>query len=163
MTITNPIYTNALMKAGAGPAALQSSPDVGGNALMGQARPPMPPQPPVITPQQVQAHHTKLDDYQHELKQVLKTPDEDLTMSKVFGLASDMITKHKLTGGKHGASAMDIAKELASPDMPKQGPNGEAPAPQQIRQFLLNHFNRAVGMQAKLTSKFGPPQQQIGS
>lgn len=145
MTITNPLFTNAMMKNGVTPTV--------GNALSPA------PTAPVVTPQALQNHHSRLHDYQEELKQLLRTPDEELSMSKVFGLASDMITKHKLTNGKHGASAMEIAKELSSPDMPRGTPDGEPPQAADIRKFLRNHFNRVAETQAKLTSKFGPMQQ----
>lgn len=146
---TSPIYTNKLM-----------------NALpqqnLGLPQKPVP-QAPQISPAQINDNHAHLDDMQKGLMKMLRVPDDDLTLRKIYGVASDMITKNQLTKGKRGATAMQIAKELSSPDLPREGPNGEQPPPAALRQYLINHFNRAVERQAAFTSKFGPPQPQMSA
>lgn len=115
------------------------------------------PQPPTM--QQIQHAHQKLDDFQHELKKLIQTPDDELTIGKVFSAASDAITQNRLTSGKRGATAMDVARELAAPDFPREK-DGVKPTPQEIRKFLIGQFMKSVGLQAQLTSKFAPPPQQ---
>jgi hypothetical protein len=99
---------------------------------------------------------------QDEFKKLLKLPDSELTISKIIGAASDLVTKHALSGKKRGADAMTVASELASKDFPREK-NGQPPSPAELRSYLLRHFLNHVRMQAALTTKFAPPQTQVAS
>lgn len=111
--------------------------------------------------QQIENHHQHLNEFQDDIKQLLKLPDEELSLGKVFGMASDLITKHKLSKGKKGATPMEVASELASPDFPKLAPDGSQPSPDQIRKFLISQFNKSVKTQSVLTSRFAPPSSNV--
>lgn len=161
---------NALMQPGAAPSQPMGAPGGSpantppqlapgaGAGMQPQVNGLMPPPvqqpaPPPPSPMQIQDFHTKLSDHQKMLDELIKQPDEQLTLKHVFGAASDMVTKNRLSGGKHGASGIEIAQELASKDFPP----GDNPTPQQLRAFLQRHFDKAVMKQAFITSKFGPP------
>lgn len=140
---------------------LQSSPDV---AAQNQQTQPMPMNPLTqraptqISPQQIQDFHQGLNDYQEDLKKLLRLPEHELTMGKVLGAASDLVTKHSESNGKRGTSAAMVASELASKDFPKEKPNGEKPSGKDLKKYLMAHFVRSTQLQAALTQKAGPPQ-----
>jgi hypothetical protein len=161
MTITNPLFTNSMMAAGIAPGAGAPSPQPPmqqGNALMPQGQPV--PQKPQMSPQQVQQAHEHISDTLQEFDKLLKLPDEDLTLGKVFGAAADLINKYKLSNHKRGADPLTVAKELSDPSFPREGENGEPPPPQAIRKFIQNHFDKHILTQANLTAMFGGPQMQ---
>ena len=108
-------------------------------------------QPP--TPEQIQDAHAHLSDMQKMLDELIKKPDSELSRSAIYGAAADMITKNRLTKGKMGISAIDAARELSSPDFPKQ-----EDGPKEIRKFLQKYFDRAILNQAAISAKLGPPQ-----
>lgn len=140
---THPLYSNALINAGAGPAAATPSP----NMLMPQSTTPQ------ISPAEVNMHHERLDDMQKEFRQLIELPNEDLTVGRIYGAASDLITKYKLSNGKRGASPTEVVMELAGKDFPQDSPSAK-----DLKKYLIDHFNRYTAMQAALTTKFGPPQ-----
>ncbi len=111
-----------------------------------------------ISPQKVEQYHQNLSDMQETLKKLIRLPDDELDTKRIFGAASDLITEHQISRGQRGASAMEVAAELASPDFPKEKLNGQKPEAPELRKYLLNHFARITKIQAMLTMKMGPPQ-----
>lgn len=151
-----PLYTNQLMNALPQAPAMglgQSAPMP--NALMAGA--PRVPVQQQVSPQAVQELHQHLSDTQDAFKKLIKLPDDELNLSKLYGAASDLVTLNRISGKKRGIDAMTIAGELSSKDFPREKPNGEKPSPQEIRAYLMRHFNNHVNAQARLTSMFGPP------
>lgn len=134
----------------------QPAPVMAPNQLMA---PPQPaPQQAALTPEQVAEAHAHLSDMQKTLAELIQTPDADLTVRHVMGAASDLVTKHRLTGGKRGASAIQVAQELASKDFPSEDEKGNPPSAAALRKFLQKHFDTAVLNQAIVAHHFGPPQ-----
>ena len=144
-----------MLNSGITPGAGAPSPQ--GNALMPQ-RPAMP-QQPVMTPAQVQASHEHIADTLQEFDNLLKLPDDELDTKKIYGAAADLITKYRLSGGKRGADALTVAKELSDPTFPREGQDGQQPSPKALRQWIQKHFDRHAILQANLTAMFGRPQQ----
>jgi hypothetical protein len=128
------------------------------NQLMAPPQQMQPPQAPPPTPQQISDAHAALQDMAQTLDKLIKTPDSDLTVRHVMGAASDLVTKHRLTGGKRGASAIQVAQELASKDFPGEDDKGNPPSAAALRKFLQKHFDNAVMNRAAVTAHFGPAQ-----
>lgn len=118
------------------------------------------PNQPQLNQQQVNDHHDRLSDFQADLKQLIELPDDELSISKILGMAADLVSKNSMSQGKRGASAAEVASELSSPDFPQDNPGGQPPAPQAIRKFLINHYMKSSATQAALTNQFGPPMKQ---
>lgn len=150
-----PQFQSALMQAPPGEPQPQAGPNQLQGTPPGQQLQPLPPAPP--SPQQVQQAHEHLSDSQEVFANLLKKPDSEMTMKQLFRAAADMVTKHQLHEGKRGAPAALVASEFASPDFPKEDAQGNPPPPKAIRQYLQNHFDKAVIHQAMLTAKFGGP------
>ncbi len=119
--------------------------------------PPQQPPQPQFSPQQIQEAHGHLSDLQKTFDGLIKLPDSELNMKAIFDACADLVTKYQLSDGKRGAPATTIAAELSSPDFPQ----GDPPPPKALRQFLQKYFDQFVSAQAKITSKFGAPQQQM--
>jgi hypothetical protein len=115
------------------------------------------PAPPQVTQKQIDDLHNHFDDMQDEFKKLIHLPDDELNLSKIYGAASDLITKNKLSKGRRGASAMEVASELSGKDFPKKSQNGVDPTPQDLRNYLLNQFSKITKLQAAYTAKLGPP------
>lgn len=110
------------------------------------------PQPP--SPSQIQDAHAHFSYMQKMLDSLIKLPDSKLNLEAIFDAAADMVHENRLSAGKKGVSAQEVAAEMSSPNFPSKDTS-----PQQIRQFLQNYFDKSVQAQAMVTNKFGPPQQ----
>lgn len=116
---------------------------------------PLASQPVQPSPSQIQDAHEHLSEMQKSLLDLIKLPDSELNIKHILGAASDLVTKHRLTKGRKGVPALQIATELSSPGFPKEGDH-----PSDLRKFLQNQFDKTALLQATITHKVAAPAQQ---
>lgn len=109
---------------------------------------------------QVDRAHEQLDYLGNKADELLALPDSDLTLGKVQSSIADIGAEHTVSNGRRGIPYQSGGAELAGPDFPRGGPNGEPPQPQELRQYIQNHRDKFAGAKQLLNQQHGPHSSQ---
>lgn len=109
---------------------------------------------PPIEQEHIDNAHDHHDELQNSFKGFLEKPDSDMTLDNLHQMAYDLVSNN-IANKNRGVPANMVAAEMSGPDFPREGPNGEPPAPQAIRQYVQKHYLASVGEQGQINHQLG--------
>lgn len=103
---------------------------------------------------QIDGAHNQIDYFKGLFDEMAALPDSELNLKSLHAMGADIGAKNAETSGKLGMPYNDVAGQMAKPEFPKKGPNGQDPSPAALRQFLQNHSQQLAQDKAMLEQNY---------